>query len=275
VEHDPYAPRSDPYAALKDNCWRELADLDARLERGELDEAGWCREIGELLVPTYLAAETPWGQSGKSGSAADWEYARSHLASAIDRDGTFLDVGCANGYLIECLPKWTSFEVGPYGLDIAPELVELARRRLPWWAERIFVGNALDWQPPSRFTYVRTGLEYVPPRRRRDLVERLLSWCERLVVGVFNEHESERTTEEALRSWGYEPAGRAARPHRRKRGMEYRVLWLDSPRAKRASHVRPAGRGVVAGRVPLASTPPGASGPFPPFLRVAAKSSPV
>ena len=179
-------------------------------------------------MPAYLAARTPWEQSGKSGTAEDWEYARSHVAHAVDRDGAFLDVGCASGYLMECLPRWTTFAVEPYGLDIAPELAALARRRLPHWADRIWAGNALTWEPPRRFRYVRTGLEYVPPRRRRELVERLLARCERLVIGVFNEHESERTTEELVRSWGLRIAGRSERAHRRKPGMEYRVLWLDA-----------------------------------------------
>ena len=218
---------TDPYAHLKDNSWRELADIDAALESGEIDENEWHRRTGALVVPAYLAAETPWGQSGKSGTAEDWERSRSHVADAIDRDGTFLDVGCANGYLMECLPRWTSFAVEPYGLDMSPELAELARRRLPASANRIFVGNALTWEAPRTFTYVRTGLDYVPPARRRALAERLLGLAERVVVGVFNEHESERTTEEEIGSWGMETSGRSVRRNPWKPGMEYRVLWID------------------------------------------------
>jgi hypothetical protein len=218
---------NDPYAPLKDNSWRELAEIDARLAGGEIDEEAWHRAAAALVVPAYLAAETPWGQSGKSGTAEDWEWSRSHVADAIDRDGTFLDVGCANGYLMECLPRWTRFDVEPYGLEIAPELAALARSRLPDWADRIFVGNALAWEAPREFTYVRTGLEYVPKGRRRELVERLLGSCERLIVGVFNEHESERTTEAELESWGVAVTGRSMRSNRRKPGMEYRVLWID------------------------------------------------
>jgi hypothetical protein len=75
---------------------------------------------------------------------------------------------------------------------------------------------------------IRTGLEYAPRRRRRELVEHLLGFCDRLVIGVFNEHESERTTETLVRSWGYGVAGRSERAHRRKPGMEYRVLWIDT-----------------------------------------------
>ena len=219
---------NDPYAPLKDNSWRELAEIDARLEAGAIDEEGWHEAIAAIVVPAYLRAETPWGQSGKSGTAADWEWSRSHVADAIHHDGSFLDVGCASGYLMECLPRWTAFEIEPYGLEISPELAELARTRLPHWAARVFVGNALDWEPPREFTYVRTGLEYVPAARRRELVTRLLASCERLIVGVFNEHESERTTEGLLESWGFEVAGRSVRANRRKPGMEYRVLWVDS-----------------------------------------------
>jgi diadenosine tetraphosphate (Ap4A) HIT family hydrolase len=220
---------ADPFAPLKDNAWHEIAQIDARLERAEIDEARWHVEIARLVVPAYVAAKTPWEGSGKSGSEEDWEYARSHIAHAIDRDGSFLDTGCANGYLLECLPRWTPHAVDRYGLDIAPELVELAHRRLPDLADHLFVGNALHWEPPHRFTYVRTGLEYVPRDRRRELVERLLGWCERLIIGVFNEETDARTTEELLQTWGYRVAGRSERVTLTKPEIDYRVVWIDRP----------------------------------------------
>ena len=219
--------RADPYAHLKDTSWREAAMLDAALERGEIGDEEWHRRWQDIVVPAYLAAETPWGQSGKSGTAEDWEWSRSHVADAIERDGSFLDIGCANGYLLECLPRWTPFQVEAFGLEVSPELAALARSRLPDLANRIFVGNASTWEAPSEFDVVRTGLDYVPTARRRELVERLLGYGRRLVVGVFNEHESERTTEDALESWGFHAAGRSVRPNRWKPGMEHRVLWLD------------------------------------------------
>jgi SAM-dependent methyltransferase len=218
---------TDPYAPLKENKWREVAEIDEALERGEIDEDGWHRRTQELIVASYLAAETPWGQSGKTGTAEDWERSRSHVADAIDRDGTFLDVGCANGYLMECIPRWTPFVVEPYGLDLSPELAELARRRLPEWSDRISVGNAFTWDPPRPFTYVRTALDYVPPARRHEFLDRLLGYAERVVVGVFNEHESELTTETEIESWGVSIAGRSMRLNPRKPGMQYRVLWID------------------------------------------------
>ena len=217
---------SDPYAHLKERAWREIAEIDGRLERGEIDEAGWHRSIAAIIVPAYLAAETPWQGSGKLGTAEDWEYSRSLIADAIDRDGTFLDVGCANGYLMECLPRWTRYPIEPYGLDIAPELASLARERLPAWSDRIWVGDALTWEPPMRFTSVRTGLEYVPARRRRDLVSHLLGWCDRLVIGVFSEQRHEHVTEELIESWGFSVTGRTERAHRDPI-LAYRCFWID------------------------------------------------
>jgi SAM-dependent methyltransferase len=214
--------------------WREIAAIDEALERGVIDEEGWHRAVAEIVVPAYLSAETPWEQSGKSGDLATWERGRRPVMAAIDRDGTFLDVGCANGFLMESVRAWAAddgHDVEPYGLEIAPELAALARRRLPHWADRIFVGNAREWIPPRRFDLVRTGLDYAPPSRRCALVEHLLEHVVapggRLIVGVFNEQKNEHRMEETVSSWGYKIAGRVDAPHRDPR-VVYRVFWLDA-----------------------------------------------
>ena len=224
LDHDD----ADPYAAMRDGAWELIENLDAQLARGEIDEASWHTAVARAIVPAYLAAETPWEGSGKSGTTGDWEYGRSLIAHAIDRSGSFLDVGCANGYLLECLPRWTPHTLKRYGLDIAPELAELARQRLPELRDQVYVGNALHWQPHQPFTYIRTGLEYVPTARQPQLVDHLLSACDRLIIGVFNEEAGVRRTEARLRSWGYLVAGRSERIHPYKAGMEYRVVWVDA-----------------------------------------------
>jgi SAM-dependent methyltransferase len=222
-------------AAAKEGCWREVAAIDAAYARGDLDDGGWHAAMAELVVPAYVSAKTVQGGSGHGGTAEDWEYSRGVVAEAIERTGTFLDVGCANGLLMESVARWSrakGLEVEPYGLDISPELAEVARRRLPAWADRIHVGNALGWTPPFRFDIVRTGLEYVPPGRRRDLVDWLLEGMVapggRLVVGKFNEEVGSRELEEQLTSWGFRLAGRAERPHRHEPRLAYRVVWIDA-----------------------------------------------
>ena len=214
--------------------WRQLAAIDEALERGEIDEDGWHEAVAGIVVPAYLAGETPWQQSGKSGDLAGWERGRRPIMAAVERDGTFLDVGCANGFLMESVRAWGAeggLQIEPYGLDISAELAGIARRRLPRWADRIFVGNAREWTPPRRFDYVRTGLDYVPPTGRRALVEHLLGQVVspggRLIVGVFNEERETHGTEERLSSWGFDIAGRIDAEHRDPR-VVYRAVWIDA-----------------------------------------------
>ncbi len=222
----------------KDRAWPLVERLNAALERGELDEGQWHRELAAVIVPAYLAAENPRAQSGSSGDEADWEHKRGLIADAVDRSGSLLDVGCASGYLMETLFQWCQdrgHRIEPYGLDIAPELAHLARRRLPHWRERIFVGNAIDWVPPQRYDFVRTGLECVPLRRQWDLVERLLGDVVapggRLIIGTYSEECDETRTEpseeERVAGWGFPIGGRSERPHLSDARLVYRVFWID------------------------------------------------
>ncbi|HEX5061664.1 MAG TPA: class I SAM-dependent methyltransferase [Kofleriaceae bacterium] len=221
-----------PIELAKNRAAHLLAAADADLEAGAIDEAEWYRRVGAAITPSYLAADTPWAQSGKSGDAASFERARRLLVDAM-RPGCFLDVGCASGYLMECMQTWCA-EAGiacePYGLDIEPALAELARSRLPHWRDRIFTGNAIDWQPPQRFDVVRTGLEYVPTRRQRDFVTRLLADVVadggRLVIGVFSEERDDHAMERQLETWGFAVTGRSQRLHADPR-LAYRVVWID------------------------------------------------
>jgi SAM-dependent methyltransferase len=145
------------------------------MNSGELKR--WFAEQQAIFEPAYLSYEEPWRQSGFSGPEERWVACRKPIAGCVTSDGTFLDIGCANGYLIECLLEWTrarGLTIEPWGLDVSAALVELARQRCPEWAADMIVGNAFRWRPPRRFDYVRTELCYVPDECRRDYVLRLL-----------------------------------------------------------------------------------------------------
>ncbi len=55
-------------------------------------------------MPAYLAGDHPRAQSGSGGTAEGWTHKRGLLAEAFDRDGIFLDVGYASGYLVALGP---------------------------------------------------------------------------------------------------------------------------------------------------------------------------
>jgi 2-polyprenyl-3-methyl-5-hydroxy-6-metoxy-1,4-benzoquinol methylase len=221
-------------AAHKERAWRELGVIDQALLRGEIDEEDWHARTLAIVEPAYLAAPTPQGQSGHGGDAVAWEQARRLLLDLVPAGADLLDIGCANGLLMESLAAWAAEDgrvLEPYGVEISARLAELARARLPQWADRIWTGNAMTWVPPRRFDVVRTGLDYVPPRRRADFVERLLTGVVapggRLVVGVFNEEKDREAVADALRSWGHPVIGATSRVHRDPR-LRYKAVWVDA-----------------------------------------------
>ena len=168
--------------------------------------------MAEIFAAAYPKGDNPRAQSGFGGDEAHWVAARRPIADAIDRPGTFLDIGCANGHLLECLVRWAPHAIEPYGLELAPAVAALARERLPRWAGRIFVGNGLEWEPPRRFDFVRTELVYVPSERERAYVERLLDRVVvpggRLIVCGYGSPRSGLVADPVairLRSYGLEP----------------------------------------------------------------------
>jgi len=130
----------------------------------------WFVHNREVLETAYLARTEPWEQSGMSGPFERWEALRKPIADCMDRDGSFLDIGCANGYLLECCVGWTAerdVQIEPFGVDLSAQLIALAQERLPASRDHF-------WQPPRRFTFVRTCLCYAPAEHERAYILHLL-----------------------------------------------------------------------------------------------------
>ena len=127
------------------------------------------------LESVYLESDDPIMQSGFSGGMDRWVAERSPLVKGIDRDGDFLDVGCANGLLAQDVARWSAergIEVVPYGIDIGSRMVELARDRLPEFAANFQVADPWDWEPKRQWTFVYSLLDLSPEEM----------WCEWLSV---------------------------------------------------------------------------------------------
>lgn len=143
------------------------------------------------LESAYLQSDDPIAQSGFSGGRARWIAERSPLVEAIDRDGDFLDVGCANGLLAADVVNWADergFSLTPHGIDLGSGLVDLARSRLPEFADNFVAANAWTWQPDRRWTFVYSLLDLSPRELWCDWATRLLGWVEpggRLILGSY------------------------------------------------------------------------------------------
>lgn len=137
----------------------------------------WFERMKQELENAYLKHDEPWKQSGFAGPEERWIRCRKPFAKCIDQSGSFLDIGCANGYLLECLMRWVGergVAIVPYGLDMSEKLIHLAKQRLPQYASNLFVGNAWYWKPPLRFDFVRSEMNVVPEELQEEYVTRLL-----------------------------------------------------------------------------------------------------
>jgi trans-aconitate methyltransferase len=221
-------------AAVKADAQSSIDAASDALSRGTIDDAEWQRRVTTALARAYLGESDPRWQSGFDGDAMLWREAREVILQAVAGDGTLLDVGCANGHLIECLTEWGeehSRRLELYGLELDPDLANVARERLPALADRIFTGNVSDWIPPHGFTYVRTGLEYVPPGRESSLVARLLSDVVepggRLIIGPVAESTLHQTLD-AVNAAGAADTGIERATDRN--GKTRCVVWATSAR---------------------------------------------
>jgi 2-polyprenyl-3-methyl-5-hydroxy-6-metoxy-1,4-benzoquinol methylase len=205
-----------------------------------LDDQLFYADTVRTLERSYLRSQTLQQGSGFGGDERAWRQARYHITEAITADGTFLDVGCANGLLMESVAAWCAergLAVEPYGIDLAPGLVQLARRRLPHWADRIWAGNAIDWMPPhgQRFDYVHVLLDCVPPRRRADLIRHHLAstirpGTGRLLVSDYGPAAAAGlpAAARALRSLGVACNGQTSGGERPGR-LPAPTAWIDAP----------------------------------------------
>jgi 2-polyprenyl-3-methyl-5-hydroxy-6-metoxy-1,4-benzoquinol methylase len=226
--------RDPTLESLKERSWREVAAINQALAEGRIEESEWHAAMAALIKPAYLAAENPYAQAGHSGDAESWENSRGFIAEAFHRSGTFLDVGCASGILMESAQRWganRSLRIEPHGLDIVPELVQLARRRLPNWADRIHVGNIRTWRPTNhRFDFVLIRPEYAPAARRIDLVRHLVDHVlmpqGRVIVFVGAEETELRRVESTIAA-EIPIHGRVEIPHPGDKRLVRRLFWIQ------------------------------------------------
>ncbi len=198
------------------------------LDEGKITEEKWYQINKQFFTKNYLASDNPRGQSGHSGDEFHYFHSHSMLLEAVNKNGSFIDVGCANGYLLESLDKWIKslgyYHIDFYGLDISEELIELAKSRLPQWNDKLFTGNAFTWVPTMKFDFVCVKeLNYVPRDKQRDFLKHLLDHY--VVQGGRLIWKPD--LENKLLSWGFEPTGYIEKSHHKYKDVPRKLLWWD------------------------------------------------
>lgn len=208
---------------LRGACAHWVPDLlhPLPVETATVDRTAFFAHALTATRESYLAEPHDiFRQSGRSCGAERWAESRRCIATAIHRDGDFLDIGCANGLLLESVVRWgaeAGHSVRPHGIDVVPELVELARARLPEHVSNLTVANVQDWEPDRAYDFIRTELTYVPAVDEARLVRRLRSALRpggRLIVCNYRSlaHGPPAPAGARLTNMGFVPGGLAEAP---------------------------------------------------------------
>lgn len=155
------------------------------------------------LEASYVRETDPVRQSGFGGGHKRWHMERALILDAVPDDGDFLDIGCANGYLLECLVTWGQarhVRLTPYGVDCGTQLIALAQKRLPQYASHFWVANAWEWMPSRQFRYVYSVYDCVPvellPAYIRRLLTRYVEPGGTLIMGAYGSSSKQEAARE-------------------------------------------------------------------------------
>ncbi|MDQ0114042.1 class I SAM-dependent methyltransferase [Paenibacillus harenae] len=231
-----YISNSDSVRRLIDKAHDFNQSLLEELAEGKITEEDWFEINNKYFTEHYLASDNPRSQSGHGGNEQGYFHSHQMLIDVIHKSGTFIDVGCANGYLLESLHRWITnlgyYKLVCYGLDISQGLIELAKKRLPEWSNHFYTGNAVNWAPKEKFDFVCVKeLDYAVPGKQqlflKHLFEHFVKPNGRLILGPYSEETSTPTMYELVTSWGYKPTGYIERSNYKHHDISRRLLWWD------------------------------------------------
>ncbi|HOP12297.1 MAG TPA: methyltransferase domain-containing protein [Oscillospiraceae bacterium] len=213
------------------------AYVNAALKNNEIGKNEWYEINKVYFTKMYLAQNNPRGQSGHGGDAFHYAYSHLPIVEAIYKNGTFLDVGCANGHLCEMVHQWAAavgFDLQMYGVDISEGLIELAKERLPQWSEHFYIGNSFFWKTEQKFDYIHVGgLGQVPEDDEimffKHIMEEYLADGGKLILGPSwcdNDDSRYKGIQKLLDS-GITPNGYIEKTHYKNPNRVRRAVWFD------------------------------------------------
>lgn len=137
-----------------------------------------------------------------SGSFEAWEQRKAFIAEAIHKDGSFLDLGSGNGFLIRCLQEWSGCSLVPYGVDINSDYIQKAKQLFPEYEQNFVVFDSRDIDMLSDYLPVQYDFIFhssnwstFPPKRRHvELLDTMIEYVKpggRLIVGSYSEEKTD------------------------------------------------------------------------------------
>ncbi len=169
-----------------------------------------------------------------SGTFEAWEQRKAFIASATHKDGSFLDIGCGNGFLIKCLQEWSEHTLIPYGIDINTQYVEIAKELFPKHQQNFTVLDInnisnLTKNLPGQYDFVfysNNWSQNAPYQREVERINSLVEYVNpggRLIIGFYSQNKDNNLQAvEALQSLGIKFSEVLHNPH-----DTNLVAWVD------------------------------------------------
>ena len=132
-----------------------------------------------------------------------WTKIRSFISKSINKDGKFLDIGCANGFLLRCLQEWCDYKIEPYGIDKNRDSIKQAKELFPLQRKNFIVKDLFELAKsgledlskhglPARYDFIYWNVWDTikfADQKEVDLVKKFLEAVSpdgRLVLGFYN-----------------------------------------------------------------------------------------
>lgn len=152
--------------------------------------------------------------SKSTASLKQWTEMRKFIVDIIHRDGTILDIGCANGFLLACFQYWSSFNLIPYGIECDSSIYKAEVLFPFYYQENHFVHiDFFDFiQDPShgcpyfplKFDFIywnvwSSGFDIEKNLSEINVIINLLNLNGRLILGFYGPYKNSMQKIEVLR----------------------------------------------------------------------------
>lgn len=160
--------------------------------------------------------------SGFLGNYLEWEQARGLYLKLIEKPGKILDLGCANGFLLDFIIKSKKFNLIPFGVDLNEDLIKIAKELFPKYSANFVTQDINDFKSEEKFDYI---LAYFPFFKKKDFLKRLYSMLKnggRIIIALYDEKANEFDIfEENIKETGFLPSGVIEEKNLTK------LIWID------------------------------------------------
>ena len=165
-----------------------------------------------------------------------WEDHRKFISQAINKSGTILDVGCANGFLLKCLQKWSIYKLTPYGIDYNKECIEQAKDLFPLYSDNFMFALMPNLKEffkqdfPVKFDFVYWNIwdpwnfEDQKEIESLHLSFEMVSNGGRLILGFYESDKNKEKRIQKIKELGFKFSGIT-----KNYGGEEILIWIDKP----------------------------------------------